>query len=382
MDKGKKKWFKIATSTLILAAIGASFYIGTNNFVPVAATDETPSNQIYASTEVEVEQTILAVVADESTWTTLDEEVFLTALREEIRNDMLDSVCLANGLNYEWALENDETFEPWEPTDKEIEEWIELEMMWRAYRTPRPYHLTEDEMIAIGIQWVYEEFGAVVDMSVMLDENSGEQWFMSEFNYGLWEDRAFWSGSFSFYENYFLINSYTFVVDGTTGKRLMIEDMMLPFEPIITELIWEQTQVTVLDQTIVSDINNPWSSNMIPEDDRLSLDALVNILMERIKEIPGVNLDELTIAVNFWSGEDLDTWNIGVELDAPFTEGRAFLESRYQEMNIEGQSWIYQGQCSNVNHRLILNIDAQTGEIVYFEDTRELSLETAVQLCH
>ena len=203
--------------------------------------------------------------------------------------------------------------------------------------TPEAHHLSEEEASAIAIQWIYEEFGFVID--VEKEHHDFGMVFTHEDMNGV--GRSFWVAMFTEFglapdgksfgstpEGDSLIHhNFALNIDGITGERLVIRDESQPFQPAVIEVVLDQMQFTVLDHTHTGegDVVNPaFVSQLQPY--HLSVEEATTRMAEIVYEEVGVNIDGMTLRVSFMNGfqdDGLDTWG-GFVLDGLEPGSEAF----------------------------------------------------------
>jgi len=227
-----------------------------------------------------------------------------------------------SGMTEEWF-----TVEaPSEMTEEESTELAEMlaEMLAEEERnsTRLDYHLSEEEARAIGIQWIYEEFGVVIDAE------TADHFYMrfshEDMSGG---ERSFWTGSGWAGEGLFS-NDFThdhlfiFSIDGVTGERVIIVDQM-QVEAFTSEVVLGHMQVTVFDETEIDHALMPSTITEL-QPYHVSVEEVVALIAEEVYEKCGVNLDGRVIHMGFrggfWSANIVprhhDEAQIGFAIDA------------------------------------------------------------------
>lgn len=230
------------------------------------------------------------------------------------------------------------------------EDWLaslteeELRMHEEMVRltTPQDHHLSEAEASEIAIEWIYEEFGFVIDIEK--EHHDFGMAFTHEDMNGV--GRSFWVASFTEFgltpdgqhfdstpEGDSLIHhSFALNIDGVTGERLVIHDGLQPdesAEPDVITIMLDHMQFTVLDHTDGNNeaaaVTNPaFVSQLQPY--HLSVEEATTRMAEIMYEEVGVNIDGMTLRVSFMNSfqDDWpDTWG-GFVLDGLEPGSEAF----------------------------------------------------------
>ena len=122
------------------------------------------------------------------------------------------------------------------------EEELNEAIAWEMLTTPRERHLSRLEALWLGVEWMYEEFGIIVDFGRYGYDYGYSPYVWLNFEHesvGI-NNRSFWTGGYG---------HILFSLDGITGERVAILDESQPFEFSWTEISLEDMNFKVTDTT-------------------------------------------------------------------------------------------------------------------------------------
>lgn len=294
MFKEKRNRLKVVMGTIVLILVFTGFYSGVNSVAFNMAADNQES--LYEGE--------LQVIEDEAALC----EVELLEAGVSLW-DMTECELYYYGL-LDWIEYCD-----WVP-GMECEIFLEDDTEWKRLTTPEERHMSEAEALALGIAWIYEEFGLVVDLA------RDDQFIAMLFEH---EDmgvvrHSFWQGIFSIWEcgGYCVygveasggdLDSIYFVLDGITGERVTIANASCrEFDDFIgAEVIfYRNMEITVVNNNhpILEKIVSP--SFAVPRQPYYLPEAEVAMqVAEMIYERYHVNLDQhfMYITLGQWDME-------------------------------------------------------------------------------
>lgn len=229
------------------------------------------------------------------------------------------------------------------PEDQLIRDvWGRLE--WNRLKTPEDHHLSQADALEIGMQWIREEFGDLIDLTI------GHHEISMEFNHEDQGDkkRAFWVGTLGFWDTYeyFYLR---FVLDGITGERLGIADLG-DYSSDITEVQWRDGYIRIFDRSKRDFLIAP-SITSEHQPYHLAVESAALLMVELLENEFGTNLSNHEIELSLWTTEMIEgqpqaVWSANV--------------TRPDENFLQGFHTV---------HRIV--IDATTGEINEIEDLRD-----------
>ena len=176
-----------------------------------------------------------------------------------------------------------------------------VEMM--RLRIPDSHHLSEEDARDIAIQWIYEEFGIIMEAELVMDMLM-DFWHEDNSERG----QAFWTGflqvrrqsydefdpdnSYLYWEIGNVLHSIEFSIDGVTGERFAISDGSSDHK---IEIDLEHMQLTVIDISVSQAASSP-SSFIEAQSYHLSIEEAAIQIAETADEAFGANLDGHIIA--------------------------------------------------------------------------------------
>lgn len=319
--KETRNKFKVVAGTLILVMLFTGAFVGINH---VAFANSTG----FGDFEDFEEGFVTVLGPDEicpELWTEEDDR-----LLEEIRDELSSAY--------------------WNPPLSEDE--LNEKIAWEMLVTPRERHLGRSEALRLGVEWMVEEFGIVMDLVECgcgcLCGFSPYIWLNFEHESVGVNNRSFWTGGYGY---------ILFSLDGITGERVAIRDESQPFDFTWTEISLEGLNFKVTNSTCMWMHSGP-SFTTLQMSYHLTMEEVAILVAEYIYETFGVKIDGLYVDMV------LTSWDIHGNLT-----NQAQWTVLVGDYNCD--SWVdVDGILAHgiENPHFYLVIDAVTGSLILIED--------------